>query len=169
MLAMALNLKNDRLDELEKRFKMLQKKRLAFGMFDTSQHNDDSNFTNVNLFRYVSEGDVKNNMVPRPVLNLTLFTYNPIKSSPMKKELKKYFKDIGKNKNENDVEKVIEKVGEYYSMSVKNIMGDPSKIPRNTDWTEKWKIKQGYPANSPFIQTSKLKSLVTWKSTSVTF
>lgn len=161
-MIMAFKLKNDYLGELERRLRMLEKSSVKVGMFDNGKHSEDSDFTNVQLFAYLSRGDRSRNLPPRPVTQLA-FMWNPLKTSPLKKELKIYFLDINRKKTQKDVDKILHSVGNFYAGKIRDIMGDPSKIASNSSWTIKMKQEKGLEGNTPFVEYGKLKSLVNYK------
>lgn len=158
-----LNLVEDNLDELLKRMKMLKKASVEVGMFNTEKHKDEyhnqSDFTNVSLFRYLSDGDPENNMAPRPVLDIA-FQFNPLKSSTLTKDLKQYFKGIAKNKTQADLDKVMHNLGKYYRGKVVSYMGDPTILAENLDNTVEWKEKRGFTGQAPMVMTGQLRDHV---------
>lgn len=160
-MIIGLKLKKDYFDELEKRLRMLEEKSVKVGVFDNSPRGDGF-FTNVSLFTYLSMGDIDRNLVPRPVLEITM-TMTPIEKSPMKKELTKYFNNINRKKGEGDVMKLLQAVGGFYRDAVAQNFGNTSILADNTEWTQRWKESLGYTGNAPLLMTGELQGSIAFK------
>lgn len=161
-MIVSLNLVDDSLDELEKRFKMLADSEVEIGVFDNTTHHD--NWTYVSLITYLAQGNPKMNLPPRDVLSIAM-SFNPLsKNTQLKKDLKKFFKNIKTEKTQKDADKVLTNLGIHYSTKVKNLFGDPKALAENSPATVAWKRSHGYvPAQSPLVMTGKLREKIKYR------
>lgn len=164
-MILGFKLVENHLEELERRIKMLAEAQVSYGMFSTEIHDTrtgvQGSFTDVALFRYLHNGNVKMNLKDRPVLTLTAM-WNPISKSPMKKELKRYFSNIKTKKTQKDVDMILHSVGTFYRDKAASLMGDPNKIAPNTESTQAWKSARGYDPSKPFVETGRLQRLISY-------
>lgn len=160
-MIISINLVEDRLDELEKRFKMLKDQAVEVGAFGTEEHY--SGFTYPSLLKYMADGNDDMNLPPRDVLSLC-FMFNPVaKNKQLKKDLKEYFKNIRKDKSREDVNKILTNLGVHYSNKVKDLFGDSSVLTPNAPSTVAWKQSMGYIGQAPLLRTGDLMDSIEYK------
>jgi hypothetical protein len=158
-----MKLKHDHLKELENRIKNLRDKSVKVGMFDNTKRGDEfSNWTNVSLFAYLNSGDISMNIPPRPVTQIVM-AFNPISTSPMKRELSKYFSDITKKKGKKHVTDMLKVVGYHYRDEIVQLFGNSVVLAPNAPMTVALKEKQGFKGQNPLIETGDMRSKISFK------
>ena len=156
---LSIKLLEDHIGNLIKRMEALEKQSVFIGM-DDSQGEHYSGFTNVELFAYHSTGDPSNNIPARPVMDVA-FTFNPIKKSPLKKDLTKYLSQINKKNAPIKVEQVTENLGKFHRQKAFEVFGDSSKLRSNSDVTQALKAAAGVsPANKPLMWEGDLRQKI---------
>lgn len=169
-MIIGLKIKKNHLPELKKRIRMLERTSVEVGVFDKSKYRDTS-YNYVTLFSYLSGGNPSKNLPPRPALQLA-FTFNPLSSSPLKKDLAKYLSTINRKKSKPALMRVLEGVGKFYRNKTVRLFGNTSALASNSDFTQKWKESQGYKGNNPLIMkggAGSLRSKVAYKIGNETF
>lgn len=155
-MIIGLNLVEDNLDELLKRFKMMKNAQVEIGVFTAGDHY--SNFTYPKLLKYLSDGNPEMNLPPRPVLQVAM-TFNYTKGLKVnKKYLKKFLSKINTKKTEQEFLDYLNHLGSYYSTATKQIFGDTNMLIKNSKWTVKQK---GFDA--PLVRKGLLKEAITYR------
>lgn len=155
---MILNLfeKTSHWEELEKRLKQLAEKEVSVGVYSQKMH-PLTTFTYSALFNYLSQGNPKMNLPPRPVLLQTFTFFKP--DASVKKLFQEYFKDIHKKKSSSAAEKVLHGLGKFYrDTAAEKVMGSTVYLAENAEWTIR---NKGF--NAPMIETGNLRKKIAYK------
>lgn len=161
MFTIKLDIAKNLVPELERRLKNLENSEVGIGMWE-EQGQHYSGFSYRGLFQYLSEGDSSNNLVARPILDIAI-VFNPLKSSPLKRELRKYLSDLNMRKSKRSVNRMLSEVGEFYRDKAFSLFGDEGAIAPNTFATKIMKEQAGFDPNKPFIQTGSLSKKIAYR------
>jgi len=156
MYTLEINIKNDILKDITKKIKALEGHEVKVGMFSESgKHYSD--YTYVELFKYLSEGDPSKNLPPRSPLQVVAAMV-PLIKSPLQKDLQKYF-SMSKGSNIS-VDNILEDLGRFYREEVREVFGKVGPgIPPKADFT---KIRSKSPY-TPLIEQGDLAEKVAYR------
>lgn len=152
------------LDKLRKRLKEIDGTSFETGYFsDLGTH--PSGLTYSGLFAILSFGSLKNNLVPRPVLDRQFSVVNPIKSNKqLKSFLRKYFSNIKSSTPPIKWHTVLETVATTYVIDTRSMFGKPSvHNPSNKQSVQSYKMSKGKVPNSPLVFDGDLRDNLSYK------
>lgn len=162
MFVLDLKINKDVFPELISRLEKLDTQRVDIGIFKEQGFHSRSEYRYSDMLSYFARGNASQNLVPRPVMYKAI-THYPISTSSLKKDLKKYFRHLGKKKTYQDAEKIMQNLGVYYRGKARSIMGNETMIAPNTEWTKLYKESRGFDATKPLIQYGELASKLALK------
>ena len=156
MFALDINLEKDLTKVITQRLQALSGRKVEIGMFaEQGQHHSGHSYAG--LFKYLSDGDPSNGrgMPARNTLYVTT-ALKPLSTSPLKRSLALYLKDLSKYKSS---DQVLEDVGVYYRDSVRDVFGDDTILAPKSDYTK----GLSESPDTPLIETGSLAKKVAYK------
>lgn len=151
MINFSLNLLSDNLDQLEKRIKELEKAEAFVGYDDSQGTHEESGLNYPDLMKILSIGFSPRNLPARPIFTIAKDAYN-IKSSPIEKDLNKYFSNIKNNKAPISTDKIGENWASDFGEDVLRMFGSTSHLDDNAQSVQD---RKGF--NAPLVKEGDLR------------
>ena len=144
-----INLIEDNLDQLEKRIKELEKAEAFVGFSKEQGVHKGSGLDYVDLMKILSIGTSR--IPARPIFHMAQHAYN-IKSSPIEKDLNKYFSNIKNNKAPISTDKIGENWASDFGEDVLRMFGSTSHLDENAQSVQD---RKGF--NAPLVKEGDLR------------